>query len=226
METDLKKLENELDLVDIPDFDKKKVINVFKSWKTCYNNQIIIDDISNMNRKSIIKIDDKVVIDGVEIYKNISKKSTIFFSNCENLNILLLNKINHVVIENCKNVNFKSTSGIIGGIDVLHSQNMNFIIINQDVFYMSFGGVSTSNIYIDKSLALNTLLSTLHCNRINFVNMVDEILENVKYITNSSLLSGFYMMMFVENDVTGVYELHYIYKDNEGNQTKGIIYPN
>jgi len=47
---------------------------------------------------------------------------------------------------------------------------------------MSFGEVHTSNTYIDKSLALNTLISTLQCNSINFIHMINDILENVKYL--------------------------------------------
>lgn len=225
METDLKKLEDELDFVDLSNYEKEKIINVYKSWRTCFNSQIIITDIQNKNKRSYIKISSSVYIDGIKTFDNISRRSTLFFSNCENLNIILLGKVNHVIIENSRNITLKSTCGIIGGIDVLHSNNLNFIVVGQDIFYMSFGEVNTSNTYIDKSLALNTLISTLHCSSIDFVHMIDEILENKKYITNSSILGGLYMMMFFKNNLNGTLELHYIYQDNESRQNKGIIYP-
>lgn len=225
MEKDLRQLEDELDLKDFTVPVKSMAINVFKSWKTCFNNQIIITDIKNKNKRTNIKIYNNILIDGIETFKDISTRSTILFSNCDNLNIIVLNKINHIVIENSNNINLKSTAGIIGGIDALHSKNINLIITNRDIFYMSFGEVSTSNTYIDKSLALNTLISTLDCNAINFVLTIDDILENVKYLTNISLFSGFNIMMFINNNLTNIMELHYINKENNNSRHNGIIYP-
>ena len=222
METDLKNLNNELEFVD--DSDRDGIINVYKSWKTSLNRHIMITDIIKTKMRTYIKVDSSVYIDGVETFKNISNKSTLFISNCQNVNIILLNKINHVIIENSKNVTLKSTRGIIGGIDVLHSQNINFIVINQDIFYISLGEVSTSNIYIDKLLSLNTLISTLNSSCINFIHMVDEFIERAKFVTNNSILGGLYIMMFFKNDID-IFELHYIYQDCENRQREGIITP-
>lgn len=224
MEDDLKKLEDELSLIDLRKDEKEKITNIYKSWRNCLSNQIMITDIVNKSKRSNVIINNSVYIDGIKIYDNITTRSTLFFSNCKNLYIILLGKVKHVIIENSKNIIFKSTCGIIGGIDVLHSKNINFYIIGQDIYYMSFGEVNACNTYIDKSLALNTLISTLHCNKINFVHLIDEILENKKYITNNSLFSGLYMMMFLKNNSDNVLELHYVYQDNE-NKNKGIIYP-
>jgi len=224
MEKDLTKLEEELEFVDLDKKDKEAVINVYRSWKTCFDYQIIISNIRNPNKRTRVDIKDSVYIDGVETYKNISKRSTIFFSECENLNISLISKVNHVIIERSNNINLKTFGGIIGGIDVLHSRNINFIVTKEDIFYISFGDVYMSNTYIDKSLALNTLISTLQCNSLNFVHMIDSILENVKYVTNTSIFGGLYMMMFIKND-TGLVELHYFHRTTEGRTSNGIIYP-
>jgi hypothetical protein len=226
MEKDLKQLENELDFSELDDYNRERVINVFKSWKMCCRNQVVISNVKDQTKKkTLVRIDDCIYIDGIKTHENISSKSTIFFSNCADLNILILNKINHIIIEKSDNINLKSTSGIIGGIDTLHSNNINIIVINKDVFYISFGEVSSSCTYIDRSLALNTLISTLECYSINFVFTINELIEKVKYITNLSLFSGFSMMMFIKNEVTGIFELHYINQDSENSQHKGIIYP-
>lgn len=216
MEAELEKLNDELTLQELPDEEKVYVVNIYKNWKTCFQNQIMITDISRTN----VKINDNVQINGKDIHKNISKKSTIFLSNCSDLNVLMLNKVNHVIIENCKNINFKTTSGIIGGIDILRSSNVNLVVVNQDIFYIGFGGVYKGNILIEKSLALNTVIRTLECNIINFALMLNEVLKIGKYLTNASLFSGLHTMMFMKNKLTDTLELHYLDGIN-----KGIIYP-
>lgn len=198
--------------------DDDMFINIFKSWKTCLDNHITITDIKYDNKVNV-SINDNIYINDIETYKNISKTSSIFISNCNNLDIFLSKKINHIIIENCINVNLEVASGIISGIDVLHSENINIIITNEDIFYLSFGEVLKSYIYIDKSLALNTLINTLHCNTTNFI-LINGILDKVKYLTNTSLFSGFNMMMFIYNDDTSTFELHYFNQNS-----KGIIYP-
>lgn len=216
METDLEKLIKEL---EFDNSKKETIINVYKSWKTCHNNQVMVSHIKHGN----ITVNDSIYIDTVEgtteTFKDISNKSTLFFSNCENVNILLCNKINHVIIENSKHINIECISGIIGGIDILHSNNISIIVINQDIYYMGFGHADTCDTYIDKSLTLNTLISTIHCNYINFVHLVNEMLENIKYVTNTSVFGGLYIMFFEKN------ELHYIYKDGNNRHVTGIIYP-
>lgn len=224
MEIDLRRLEEELEFVDITESAKEKYINVYKSWKTCYNNQIMITNIKSITERTFIEVNESIFINGTETHKDISLRSTLFFSNCENVNILLHNKVNHVFIEKSKNITLKTMAGIIGGIDVLHSDNINFIVVNQDVFYMSFADVRIGNTYIDKSLSLNTLISTLHCHYINFVHMINNILEKSKYITNVSLFGGFYLMFFKNGD-NGIFELQYVYQENNNKQNIGIIYP-
>lgn len=222
MEADLEKLNDELALQELPDEEKVYVINIYKNWKTCFQNQIMITDIkgARTGTRTNIKINDNIQLNGKDIHKNISRKSTIFFSNCSDLNVLMLNKVNHVIIENCKNINFKTTSGIIGGIDILRSSNVNLVVTNRDIFYIGFGGVYQGNIFIEKSLALNTVIRTLECNIINFALMLNEVLKIGKYLTNASLFSGLHTMMFIKNKLTDTLELHYLDGIN-----KEIIYP-
>ena len=185
------------------------IFNVFKSWKACLDNQIII---SNQKAPSFIKIDDNIMINGVEMHTDISNKSTILFSSCENLNIYVGKKINHIIIERSNNINLKFVSGLIGGIDVLHSNNINFDIINQDIFYISFGAVSKANMHIEARLALNTLISSLHTSYLTF------IVDKHRYITNLPFYEDLCMLMFIENELTNNTELHYL-----GNSCKGVI---
>jgi hypothetical protein len=205
MEQELKTLD------DLHDVDKEYYVNVFKSWKTCFDRHVSVNAVKGQD----IHVRDEIYIDGRKSFDNISSSSTIFFSNCENINILLSRKVNHIIIDNCCNVNLKVTSGIISGIDVLHSQNINLIVTNKDIFYMSFGDVSKSNIYIDKPLALNTSINTLHCNITNF------ILERFRYLANVSIFSGFNAMAFIQNSSSNTFELHCVNQDND----EGIIYP-
>lgn len=211
-------MEEQLNSIEIPDQEKEMIINVYRSWKSCYDNNIIIQNI-NYNHSANIKISKSIYINGIETYTNITSKSRIFFSNCSNISILVLNKINNIIIENCKNINLKTTSGIIGGIDVLHSSNINFVVSKKDVYHISFGDVYKSNTFIEKSLALNTLINTIRCNTINFILMFNEILEKIKYYTNNSLFEEYYLMIFHKPMDSNMVELRYI---NQNGQ-EGII---
>jgi hypothetical protein len=220
MEKGLDNLNNELEQLDIDDSDKDKIRNVYKSWKTCKDNQIILSDLKSCN----IRIDADLYVDNTVRYTNISKKSSILFSNCQNININVMNKVNHILIEKSKNINLKTVAGIIGGIDVLHSQNVNMVITNQDIHCMSLGDVSCCNAYIDRALASNTFISTLHCHIVNFIltsawGSHSHEAPRV-YNTNTSLMSGFNVFVFVANAITNTFELHFVSRDS-----KGTIYP-
>lgn len=218
MEPDLQRLNDEMELFDFDKSSREMITNVYSSWKKCLDNQIIISDLKNV----VIRIDDRLHIDGVETHRDISQKSTLLFSACENVNILVLNKVNHVIVERSHDVNLKSVAGIIGGIDVLHSTNVNLLVTKRDIFYMGFGTATRCNAYIEEPLTLNTLISTLECSNINFISMIDNLSVLGKYVTNRTLFNGFNLYMFIANATTGILELHYL---AQLSGSKGIIYP-
>ena len=201
------------------EFNKKNEIltNIYNSWKSCAKNYIIISHINN----SDIEIDNIISINGIQKYTNISKKTTILFSDCKELKIILSCKINHIIIENSESISMKISGGIIGGIDIIHSREINFMVIDKDIFYLSYGDSKVCNTYIEKDLSVNTLISTLNCLDINFLLVLNSNIA--KYETNKSLFGGFSLLMFTQDNMENV-ELHYL-QEHDREKFSGKILP-
>lgn len=174
-------------------------INIYKSWKKCLNNRIIIADIHS----GTIDVSDYIYINGESTADKVSNKTTIFITECSDLNINISSKINRFIIEKSMYISSRIINGIIAGIDVLHCKNINFNITNNNVFYLGFGGVSKSNTFIDQDIAINTLISTIDCNIINFIIHID----NRQFCTNSSIFGEFNILFFEKNNTTREIEL-------------------
>lgn len=189
----------------------KIIKNINKSWQICKNNYIFINDLCEC---TISVKNGAIYIDGDIKYTNVNMKTTVFFSGCENVSVSLYQKINHIILEKSSNVQMIISDGIIGGLDILHCKSVDFVVMNKDVFYISYGNSVSCNASLDKKISTNTLISTICCHEINFV-----IVPSV-FRTNSSLFSGMNLMAFVpcNSDV----ELHYV-KTIDGCRYNGKI---
>ena len=69
MEDDLVKLYDELEnYKNITDKDKECIINVFKSWKKCKNNNIVI---SKIDKKTNVRIDNNIIANSKVLHENV-----------------------------------------------------------------------------------------------------------------------------------------------------------
>jgi hypothetical protein len=63
-----------------------------------------------------------------------TNKRTIYFDKCNNLNIYINEKFNHILLVNCTNTNIYLSFGLISGLDVINCKNIN-ININKKIDY-------------------------------------------------------------------------------------------
>lgn len=103
--------------------------NIINSYKQV-NDQIII--IEN-------KFDDEI------IEPMITLKNSLIIENCENITILIKQKINHLLVRNCHNIKLL-ISGCITGFDLLYSNN-NIICNINDISHIIDYYKSSNNIY-------------------------------------------------------------------------------
>lgn len=132
LETGIKQLNDELDnySFDVSHLNhnqREDVENLYKILYSVQNNKIILEKIKN----SKIFISDSLFISGIKVNKlNIDKCRTIYIDACNNLEIIVKNKINHLTIYNCFDVTIIVYSNIISGIDIINSKNISFKFIN------------------------------------------------------------------------------------------------
>ena len=80
---------------------------IYSQWNKCKNNHIYLENISNT----------QIFFPSHYIY-DINKK-TLYIDNCNNLDLYVNNKINHIVLIHCNNINLYITNGLISGLDIL-----------------------------------------------------------------------------------------------------------
>jgi hypothetical protein len=163
--------------------NNKIVENIIKSWNSCYSNHIYIENITNLNY----------------IYSEINTKKSLFISNCENMNIKLCEKINHIKILNCKNVLIEIKSGVISGISIFHSDNIIVRIINKkiDLYELSFS--TNCCIVYDLFTGDNTYINTNYCYECSVI--ISDINTYIKHSTNKTLFSGIYYYLLKNTDL-------------------------
>ena len=203
MEDDLVKLYEELkNYKNITDKDKECIINIYKSWKKCKNNNIVI---SKIDRKTNFRIDNNIIANSKVLHGNVNIKSSVHFLNCSNFTIFIDNKINHIYIENCKNFTIKSVSGLISGIDILNSNNIKLMMTTYDIYNLNIRNTVNCNVYIDDSIVDKLFIYTMKCDNLEFI-VVNEAYCISKYIVDN--FDDLHYLSFVKNIVSKDFELH------------------
>ena len=165
---------SQLEHEDIDDFPQEILLNVFQSWKKCKDNHVYIDNISHatMDIGLTLEITDKNKIKNNSIIGdgdiNNINKHTIYIDNCKNVTIKLLNKFNHVMCINCKNINITINEGLISGIDILNSDNITCTIDHNKIYNLSCGSSDTCFIKFNEIIAIGTIMSIANSYNIGF----------------------------------------------------------
>lgn len=186
------------------------VSNIVNAWTNCRNNLVSIEKLNG----SHIIIDDDVIVDGYVVYSGITNKNSLLLSNTKDCNINVSKKINNIMVERSSNCNVQIKNGTICGVDIIYSKNIEIFIL-KNIFNLNYGNSVNCSTLLN-CIPPNVLITTMNCSIIKFE------LNNNLYITNTSLFTGLYVMMFIDSSQN--IELHYLRK-SDGVSSKGIIDP-
>ena len=174
----------DFDYLDIDDDTKAILTNVFNSWLRCKNKHLFIENVND----STIKIGRVLEINGRKYEKeNIPKNATIFISNCNNNNIKITDKFNHLIILKCKDTNVYISHGLISGIDIIRSNNITCDVKFSNIYYLACCYSDTFTLHIDENIANNMMLATSNSYKVIF--KLNKGFETKEYVTNMSLFS-------------------------------------
>ena len=161
--------------------------NIFNSWLKCKNNHVYIENKYNINI-SYPENDE-------------SSQKTLYIDNCNNINIYVTNKINHIIIINSIHINLFIQHGLISGLDVMHSKNINLYIINDKIDFCEISNSDDCNYYIIQDNSHNdknkdyVYVNTNKCYNIRF------IMDNYNIMTNKSLFSDNKYFILYKNNI-------------------------
>lgn len=180
---ELHKLNDEMKDLDIPEDVKKTLKNIYRSYKTINNNHIFVEGDSD----DFIAVGNRVIMGKNKITQHIDKTKTLFLSKCTNVRVAVGIKINHIVIENCKNITVRVLCGLISGIDILNSTGINLIVENSSIYYLSCGSSIDCTCSIKKTIANKLLISTMGCYNITLHVIDEHTLQSLNFKTNRSI---------------------------------------
>jgi hypothetical protein len=223
------KLALELEELDITEEDRQQITKLYDSWSTCLSQRITIQNLAGHTVfiGQILKIDNEILPNIITL------KSTLYFQNCSNLKIKFDKKVNHITIENCVNIDLFIPSGSISGIDTLNSSKINVCAVDNNVYYLDIGKSKECQYWLDESIALNTLISSLNCFNIKFLTTtskdtdvdIDKTKDKTnckRFQTNMSIFGSNIWYEFAKVDSKLL--MKYISTDTATN-TIGEIYP-
>jgi hypothetical protein len=211
----MQKLDEELENMDLDDITKENIINIYNSYMTVKNNHIYIEN----DHHDFIAIGRGIMMNNQKKNNIVDATKTIFLSNCSDIKIILGKKINHVIIEKCNNIAIRIMRGLISGIDIINSNNINLVIDDNNIYNLNCGKSNDCQCLIKSNIAVKTLISTLDCHNISLSINDPENRSNILFKTNESLFSGDMGLILYKFDE---YNTRLLYSTND--QT-GEIYP-
>lgn len=190
----------------LDDSEKEKIKGLYKIlWKT-YNQKIFIENLSGVN----IRVTDKIYVNNIVYINNdVNNKTTLYFSNCKHINILINSKVCHITVENCNYVNIKTREGSITGIDNLNCKHVCHVLENSAVYFIDVSNSEGCTFYISEDNALDTIISSYGSPDIKFILTCPEkgIIKN-KFIPGISFFEIYRLYNFEK--MNGIIQLSYI----------------
>jgi len=212
----INELKGELDgILKLSDETKTNLLNVFTSWYSCKSKHSYITNINN----SKINLNKQINIDGI-LSNYLSEetelnKITLFIEDCNNLEINISEKFNHLILLNCNNININIESGIISGIDILHSEYININVQFNKIYTINYQNsrfciINFIDIFSSDNQEINNCKIITYC----CYDIVFNITNNLIYKhfkTNMSLFSG--MIYFI---IKNNFDIDYIDRNGTG----------
>jgi len=158
-------LNNELEQLSIEETEKQNLTNIYDSWISCKQKQINIKNFSEGKIKisTHIEMRDSSGLVQKKAFKSNSisiNQYSIRIENCENIHVNISNKFNNLFIMNCENIIISLDGGLISGMDILHSKNINCIIKKDKVYYISCANTNSCMFNLDL-ISFTSFLSPL-----------------------------------------------------------------
>jgi hypothetical protein len=147
--------------------------NIFNSWKNCKNNQTIIENVSNL--KYIFQSETESI------------KKTLIIDRCYNLEISIVDKINHILILNSNNILLNLKNGLVSGLTLINTKNNTIKINNNNINYSELSNTENCNFIYDNISSNNSYINTYFSYNLNFI--INDTLIFKKFLTNQSLFS-------------------------------------
>jgi hypothetical protein len=169
--------------------------NIYNSWLECYNNISFLSNYSNVKEIHIpielfsIEPEDKRncpsgiaqaelpkrnCLSGIaqaELPKrNCKMKKSYFIEDVSNITIHIDDKINHLILNRCNNINLIINVDLISGLDIFHSSNVNITYARTTtsiVNSINFG--RNYHICIVNPYTINCMMCTICVNNMYFI---------------------------------------------------------
>lgn len=165
--------------------------NIFYQWTKCKNNHIYLENKSNTQ-----------VFFPIYNIEDINKK-TLYIDNCNNIDLYVNTKINHIILIHCSNINLYLSDGLISGLDILHSKNINSYITNKKINFSEISNCDDCNYYFNFAenndnvgVDDNFYINTNYCYNIRF-----NINEHIDIMTNQSLFDTIKYFVLNKNNI-------------------------
>jgi len=200
----MQKLHEELNNLEVNNSLKETIINIYNSYMTVKNNHIYIEN----DHHDFIAIGSGIMMQNQKKNNIIDTSKTIFLSNCSDIKIIFGKKINHIIIDKCNNITIRIMRGLISGIDIINSTNINLIVDNNNIYNLNCGKSNNCDCFIKKNIAGTTLISTMDCHNIKLSINDPNNTSNIIFKTNESLFSssdGLILYKFEQNNNTLLY---------------------
>lgn len=139
--------------------------NILSSWIKCKDRHIFIENLSNTTLKMDRYLEIGNIRENVEFTN--PKSYTLFLDNCNNMEIKITEKINHVVIFGCDNINIFISRGLISGIDVMRSKNIECDTKKSNINFLSCSNSYSCMFHLDETVE-NILMTTTDSYKITF----------------------------------------------------------
>lgn len=203
LNSELQKLDNELNeycwnVNELTISDRQDIKELYRLWKSCLNKKIIIQNI----KKGNIRVSDKITVDGNIIWNDIRKHHTLHFINCTKSTIVISEKVNHITLERCSNVNIRSTGGSISGIDTLKCNNVTHIFETGNIYFIDISNSTECEFMLSETIAKDVLITTQGSYNINFRILCRNsgVIKN-KYKTSMNIFLSFSIYYFRNNEI-------------------------
>lgn len=132
--------------------------NIFNSWTKCYNNHVFIE---NKNNETIV----------IDYNTPDFSSKTFYIENTTNTLVYINSKINHLIINKCKNITLIINEGFISGLDIFHSNDVYIFdnVPSKSEYSFNFGENFTINVNSDETeiiLCINVIYNLI-INKLN-----------------------------------------------------------
>ncbi len=182
---------------ELSENEKEDIRNLYILWKTALNKKIVIDNVHNSN----VRISNNVICDKKVLWEDVKPHHSFHFVDCSDITIVINPKVNHITLERCSNVNFRSTGGSISGIDIIRSTNVTSVFSSKSVKFIDISNATQCTFILSETIAKDIMITTTNSFNLNFrvISDASGVTKNT-YKTNMNIFQDSTIYSFHSND--------------------------